>query len=317
MPTRFRWLAATAALLALEAAAQYPSKPIHFVVPFAAGGSADAAARAVAAPMSKSLGQTIVVENRPGADGVIAAEYVARSAADGYTLFFATATSMSAVPALRKSLSYDPLADFTPVSMVCTFGFFLIVHQELPVKTAKELIDYARANPGKLNYGTGNATSMIATAQFKQLYGLDMTHVPYKGDAPAVTDLAAGRVQLMFVTGTALPFVKDGRLRALATLTPSRSALLPDVPTMEEAGVRNVSIVPWCALAGPAKLPKDVVARLNRAVKDALAEPEVKQTFAAVALEARGSTPEEMTAFLRDQLEAYRKTSQAAGIMPD
>jgi tripartite-type tricarboxylate transporter receptor subunit TctC len=301
----------------LPAAAQYPAKPVHLIVPFAVGGTADLAARIISQPLSQALGQPIIVENRPGADGAIAGEAVAKSTPDGYTLFFATNTPLNATPTLRKSPPYDPLTDFTAISMILKFGFFLVVHESVPARTVTELLEYVRANPGKLNYGTGNSTAILATAQLKQLYGLDIVHVPYKGDAPAVTDLVAGRVHLMFVTGTALPYVKEGRLRALATLLPTRSPLLPEVPTMEEAGVPNLSIVPWGGLFGPAKLPKDVVNRLAREMKAVLAQSEVRDGLARMALEARSSSPEEMTVLLKDQLETWRRTIQEVGIVRD
>ena len=201
--------------------------------------------------------------------------------------------------------------------MVNNFGFFLVVHESVPVKTAAELVDYARAHPGKLNYGTGNTTAILASAQFKQHYGLSIVHIPYKGDAPAVTDLVAGRVEMMFVTGTALPFVKEGRLRALAAMLPSRSPLLPDVPTMQEAGISSVSITPWGGIVGPANLPREIVNRIAAELKPILATAQVRDALARAALEARSSTPEEMAAVIREQLEIYRKTVDEVGIPRD
>ena len=319
MHSLHRFLAATVLLWALAAtgAEPYPSKPIRLIVPFAAGGTADLAARIVAEPLSRALGQTIVVENRGGADGAIAADAVMKAAPDGYTLFFATSSPLSAVPALRKEPPYDPLRDFTPIGLVNNFGFFLVVHESVPAKTAEELVEYARANPGKLNYGTGNTTAILASAQLKHHYGLNLVHIPYKGDAPAVTDLVAGRVEMMFVTGTALPFVKEGRLRALATMLPSRSPLLPDVPTMQEAGITSVSITPWGGIVGPSNLPPEIVNRIARELKPILASPAVRDALARAALEARSSTPEEMAAVIREQLEIYRKTIDEVGIQRD
>lgn len=314
-----RLIAATTVLWTLAAAGAdpYPSKPIRLIVPFAAGGTADLAARIVAEPLSRALGQPVIVENRGGADGAIAADAVMKAAPDGYTLFFATSSPLSAVPTLRKEPPYDALRDFTPIGLVNNFGFFLVVHDSVPVKTAAELLDYARANPGKLNYGTGNTTAILATAQLKQHYGLNLVHIPYKGDAPAVTDLVAGRVEMMFVTGTALPFVKEGRLRALATMLPSRSPLLPDVPTMQEAGIASVSITPWGGIVGPAKMPPEIVNRIARELQPIVVSTPVRDALARAALEARSSTPEEMATLLRDQLEIYRKTVDEVGIQRD
>ena len=319
MQALHRLLAATTILWTLAAAGAdpYPSKPIRLVVPFAAGGTADIAARIVAGPLSRALGQPVVVENRGGADGAIAADAVMKAAPDGYTLLFATSSPLSAVPALRKEPPYDPLRDFTPIGLTNNFGFFLVVHDSVPAQTAAQLLDYARANPGKLNYGTGNTTAILATAQLKHHYGLNLVHIPYKGDAPAVNDLAAGRVEMMFVTGTALAFVKEGRLRALAAMLPSRSPLLPDVPTMQEAGLSSVSITPWGGLVGPAKLPPEIVNRIARELKPILASAQVRDDLARLALEARSSTPEEMAAVIREQLEIYRRTVDEVGIQRD
>jgi len=274
-------LAAALAVLALAAqgaAAQYPNKPIRLIVPFPPSGAADLAARVVAGPLAQELGQPIIIDNKGGADGAIAGDALVKSAPDGYTLLFGTNTGMLAAPTLRRVPPYDPIADFTPISLVGRFGFFLFVHSSVPAKNMQELLAYVRANPGKLNYGTGNSTSIIATAQLIQQQKLDMVHVPYKGDAGVTTDLVAGRLDMMFATpGTALPHAKEGRLRVLATLLPARSALIPDAPTMTEAGLTGLTITPWAALFGPAKLPRDVVERLARASQSVLARPEVKE----------------------------------------
>ena len=320
MLRRVRSLAilAVLALAATPAAAQYPNKPLRLIVPFPAAGAADLAARVLAQPLSQALGQPIIVENKPGADGAIAADAVIKAAPDGYTLFFGTNTALCAVPALRKNPPYNPLTDFTPVSLVGKFGFFLFVHPSVPAQSVAELLAYARANPGKLNYATGNSTSILATAQLKLLEHLDMVEIPYKGDAPATSDLVAGRVQLMFATpGTAVPFVKDGKLRALATLLPSRSSLLPDVPTMVEAGLPQISIVPWGGLFGPAKMPKEVVDRLASAMAGVLAQPEVREQLDRYAFEGRSSTPEELAVLLKEQLDAWRRTVREVGIAQD
>jgi len=309
-----------AALLwvALPAAAQYPNKPIRLIVPFPPAGAADLAARAVAQPLSQVLGQQVIVENRPGADGAIAADIVVKAAPDGYTLFFGTNTAMCGVPAMRKEPPYNPTMDFTPVSLVGYFGFFLFTNPAVPAQTLRELIDYARANPGKLNYGTGNSTSIIASARLKLQERLDMVEIPYKGDAPATADLVAGRLQLMVATpGTAVPFVKEGRLRALVTLSSNRSPLLPDVPTNAEAGMPPLGITPWAAVFGPAKLPKDVVDRVARAVAAVVVQPDVRAQLERYAFDARSSSPEELGVYLKEQVDVWIRTARDVGIVPD
>lgn len=316
--SRFVAILALLALGVTHAAAQYPSKPIRLVVPFPPGGAADLAARVVAAPLAQGLGQPIIIENKAGADGAIAGDAVLKAAPDGYTLLFATNTGLCAAPTLRKIPPYDPIADFTPVSMIGKFGFFLFVHKDVPAKTVPELLAYVRANPGKLNYGTGNSTSIIATAQLAQLEKLDMVHVPYKGDAPLTIDLVAGRVQMVFATpGSALPHAKEGRLRALATLLPKRSALIPEAPTMAEAGLTKLSITPWAGLFGPAKLPREVVDRLAREMKAVMARADVREQLGRYAFEGESSTPEELAAFLKEQLGVWRQTVKDTGIQPD
>ncbi len=296
------------ALLATAALAQYPVKPIRIVAPFPPGGALDVVGRILAPPMSQTLGQPVVIENRPGADGAIAADLVAKSAPDGYTLFLVSYTVLSALPNIRKNIPFDPLGDFTPISSVGKLSFFLVVHPSLPVTKGEEFIRYARANPGKLNYGSANATSMLGPALLASFANLDMQAVPYKGEALALNDLLSGRLQLMFISGTLVPHVKDGKLRALATTLDSRSPLLPEVPTMVEAGLPPFPINPWIALVAPAKTPQDIVERLSRETNLALRRPEVRTQLDNQAFEGAGSTPEEMGAVMRQQLEAWRRT---------
>jgi tripartite-type tricarboxylate transporter receptor subunit TctC len=311
-------MAVLALVAAPVAAQQYPTKPIRLIVPFPAAGAADLSARALAAPLSLALGQPIIVENRPGADGAIAADAVLKAAPDGYTLFYGTNTALCSVPAMRRNPPYNPVTDFTPISLVGTFGFFLFMHPSVPAQTLSELLDYARANPGKLNYATGNSTSVIATARLKLQEHLDMVEVPYKGDAPATTDLVAGRVQLMIATpGTAVPFVKEGKLRALVALLPNRSSLLPEVPTIAEAGMPPLAITPWAGLFGPARMPKEVVDRIARETASVIARPDVREQLERYAFAGRSSTPEELGAFLKDQVEVWSRTAREVGIVAD
>jgi len=307
-----------AALLCSSVAAQYPNRPVRLIVPFPPGGAAELGARIFAQPLSQQLGQPVVIETKPGAEGIIASEAARQAPADGYTLYYGTATGMSFAPAAKKVPPYDPVNDFTPISMVGIFGFFVISNAGLPVNTIGELVAYARANPGKLNYGTGNATSILATAQFAAQQKIEMAHIPYKGDGPLSVDLLAGRVNFAIATpGLAAPHIKEGKLRALATLLPSRNPLLPDAPTLKEAGLPDVPITPWGGLFGPAKLPKDVVDRVNREMVVLLAKPEVKEAFGRLAFEPRSSTPQELTAFVAEQLEAYRRAARAVGLSLD
>jgi len=300
------------------ATAQYPTKPIRLIVPFPPGGAAELGARIFAQPLSQALGQPVIIETKPGAEGIIASEAVRQAPPDGYTLYYGTATGMSFAPAAKKVPPYDPVNDFTPISMVGIFGFFVFSHASLPVNTIGELVTYARANPGKLNYGTGNATSILATAQFAAQQKLDMVHIPYKGDGPLSIDLVGGRVQLSIATpGTLAPQVKEGKLRALATLLPNRNPLLPDAPTMAEAGLAPVSITPWGGLFGPAKLPKEIVDRVARDLAVVLAKPEVRDAFGRLAFEPRSSTPQELSAFVAEQLEAYRRVARSVGLSLD
>ncbi len=303
---------------AIALAQPYPNKPIRLIVPFPPGGAAELGARIFAQPLGQALGQPIIIETRPGAEGIIASEAVRQAAPDGYTLYYGTATGMSFAPAAKKVPPYDPVKDFTPISMVGIFGFFVFSHASMPVYTIGDLIGYARANPGKLNYGTGNATSILATGLFAAQQNLDMVHIPYKGDGPLSIDLIAGRVNVAFATpGTLAPQVKEGRLRVLATLLPSRNQLLPTAPTMAEAGLVSVPITPWGALFGPPKLPKEIVDRVGREIAVVLAKPEVKDAFGKLAFEPRSSTPQELSAFVAEQLEAYRRGARAMNLSLD
>ncbi len=303
------------AAAALPAAAQYPARPVRLIVPFPPSGAAELTARIWAQPLGVALGQPVIIEARPGGDGIIAAEAVLKSAPDGHTLFYGTSTAMSWQPAVRKVPPYDPVTDFTPISDVGRFGFFLFTNPSVPATTVAELLEYVRANPGKLNYGTGNSFSIMTMAQLRIAQKLDIVHVPYKGDGPLTVDLLGGRVQMAFATpGTALPQVKDGRLRALATMLPNRSPLAPDVPTTAEAGLTGVSIAAWGGLFGPGKMPREVVDRLAREMAVVLRRPEVREGLDRIAFEAQSSTPEELAAFVRSQLDIWRRAVLEVGV---
>src|SRR5258706_9223204 len=259
---------------ALGQAQPYPSKPIKLIVGFPPGGSADPTTRIVGQALSEQLGQPVVVENRPGADSAIAAEQVAKLTADGYTLMFASNSAMTAAVALRKSPTYDPLTDFTPISMVGRATGFLYVHPSVPGTTLKEFIAHARANPGKLAYGTGNPLSIPYNVQLMSSAGIDMLHVPYKGEGPLMPDIISGRVHSSFLsTANAISLSKEGKLRALAVLLEKRSPLLPEVPTIAEAGAPRGTVRQWAGVVGPPKLPPGIVERLNKENNGPLQRP--------------------------------------------
>jgi len=310
--------AAIALLVSFSAAAQYPVKPIRIVVPFPAGSATDTISRILGQAVSQSIGQTIVVDNKAGADGAIAGAEVAKAAPDGYTLLMATNSPMAAVPALRKSPPYDVLTDFTPISDIGRYTFFIVTHPSLPAKTVAELIAHAKANPGKVNYATGNTTGIVSTAFFASQAKIDLVHVPYKGEPQAITDLLAGRVQMIFASsGTTISHIRDGRLRALATTLPRRTHLLPDLPTIAEAGMPQFQLTSWAALYGPGKMPRDIVDRLNREFGAAMAKPDVQEQMLKQAFALSHSTPEQLAAHTREQLESYRKVLREAGVQPE
>src|SRR3954464_10025539 len=311
-----RLLAAALAVVAGSVLAQsYPSKPIRFIVGFPPGGSADPTTRIMGAALSEQLGQPFVVENRPGADGAIGAEQVMRMPADGYTLMFASNSAMTAAVALRKAPTYDPLKDFTPVSMVGRATVFFYVHPDLPAKTLAEFVAYARANPGKLNYGTGNPLSILYNVQLMQATGIDMLHVPYKGEGPLMPDILTGRVHSSFLsTLNAISLAKEGKLRPLAVLLKNRSPLLPEVPTIDEAGVPQVTVRQWSGVFGPPKMAPEIVARLNKEVNAAIKRPGVIEQLLKYGYQPEGSTPEGLLAINRDDLALWRKLVAQAKI---
>jgi tripartite-type tricarboxylate transporter receptor subunit TctC len=289
------------------------------IVPFPAGAVADNIARILSTQLASSLGQPVVVDNRAGADGTLAAEAVIKSAPDGYTLLLGTNGPVVHVPLLRKNPPYDPLTALTPVSALGRFTFMLFVHPDLPVKSVRELIEYARANPDRLNAGTGNMGAVLLGAQLAKLTGIKMVRVPYKGEAPALTDLVAGRVHVMFYATVrpALALAKEGRLRTLATVLAQRSALAPEIPTIAEAGFPGVTPMGWAAVYGPANLASEATTRVSREINEALRRPDVREALALQAFEAAGSTPEELAAKVRSDISETRVLLREAGIEPE
>ena len=299
------------------AGAEFPDKPIRIVVPFAAGGGADAVARLIAEPMSKRLRQPVLVENKPGGDSTIGSASVAKSPPDGYTLLFGTNTGMSGAPVLHRNIGYDPVKDFAPVSRVGYFAFFIVVNPQVPAQNLRQLIDYARANPGKIAYASGNAMGIVGNAVIASAEKLDMIHVPYKGEAAAMPDLLANRVQTLFATGFIVPHVREGRVRAVAAVLDARSAALPDVPTLAEAGFPQLQIRGWAGLFAPAGAPAEIIARLSSAANEALLLPAVQEQLAQQGFIGKGSTPEELAAYTKAQLDLWAAAVKTAGLQPD
>ncbi|MBP0639156.1 tripartite tricarboxylate transporter substrate binding protein [Cupriavidus sp. AcVe19-6a] len=299
-----------------QAQDKWPSRPITWVVPFAAGGSTDIVARTIGQEVSRALGQPVVVENRPGAAGAVGAGYVARAKADGYTLFGGTISTHAINASLYKNLSYDPVKDFEPVSLVGYVPNVLMVNAELPVSNVKELIAYAKKKNGLSFASSGAGTSThLAGELFADLIHVPMTHVPYKGSPQAVQDVAAGLVPFLFDQLTAgEAMIKAGKLRALAVTSPKRSALLPKVPTMAEAGVSGFEMVSWQALYAPHGTPKEIVQRLNAEVIRALKQPAVQQRLSQqLGMEIVGSTPAELAALMDKEIPRWAALVKKSG----
>ena len=296
----------------------YPSKPITLVNVFGPGSSSDTICRVLAEPLSIALKQSVIVEDRTGASGALAALYVARAAPDGYTLMMATNSPLSAVPFLMKNVSYDPVKDFTPVTRVGSFTLMLAVNPSLPVKTVKELIDYAKANPGKLSFASANTSGIVAGETLAHWAEIDMLHVPYKSTPPALQDVLAGRISMMFVDLTSgLPHVRSGALRALAVTRLNRSSLFPELPTLDEAGVTGFDMDSWGGIVAPAHTPPAIVSELNRELRKIIDDPNIKSKLGNVGFEAFSSSPAELGDFIRVQLGKWGKMVKDAGIQPE
>ncbi len=317
-----KWLAAalTALLVAVPslpvAAQSYPSKPIRLVVGFPPGGGIDFTARLLAQQMSEGLGQQVIVENKPGAAGVLAATEVARAAPDGYTLILANIGPFALAPSMMAKPPYDPVKDFTSIGQIVSTYFVAAVPVSLPVKTMPEFIAWARANDGKVNFASGGNASIthLNGELVNMVAGIKMTHVPYKGSAPAVTDLITGQTHILIDVGNVLtPQVKGGKLRALAVTGTERDPQLPDVPTMREAGYPQLETAGWQGLLGPAGIPRDIVARLSAELTRVLAKPEVQQRFIAAGTPVTVRGSEEFAAFVRAENARWLPVIKASG----
>mgnify|MGYP003601012429 CR=1 FL=1 len=299
-------------------AADYPAKPINFVVPFGAGSATDLLARAIGQSVSLESKQTVIVDNKAGASGMIAAQHVAKAAADGYTVLITTNTTQSANEHLYKKLPYDPVKDFTPVSGLGKGGQVLVVNVNAPYKNVGELLAAAKKSPGKLSFGSGSSSSRVAGEMLKQLAGVDILHVPYKSNPLAITDLLGGQIDMMITdTTTGVPQIKSGKLRALGYSTKTRSAQLPDVPTLDEAGVKGYDMGYRFPAHVPAGTPKEVVARLNELLKNATKSAGAKSFYETSGSEAWTTTPEELAQFQATDALKWGKVIKAAGIQPE
>jgi len=312
-----------AALLAWGAgpahAQTYPERGITIVIGFPPGGAIDTIARVMGPKLSQRLGQPVVIENKPGAGGIIATQMVARAPADGYTVLFGTMGNLSITPVLMHDLQFDMKKDFAPVTLVASSGFVLYVHPQFPPRTVKELIDYAKAHPGQVNFsssGNGGLPHM-AGELFNSSTGLKITHVPYKGSAPSVNDVVAGQVQMTFESAAiGLPFVKAGRLRALATTGEKRLPVYPDVPTVAET-VPGFTVTNWFGMVVPAGTPQDRIEKLQQGIAGALADPEVKETLAKLGVDGVGNRPAEFGAYMQAESERWAGVIKEAGIRVD
>ncbi len=313
-------VAAIAAALSGSAlyADDFPSRPVTFTAVFGPGSASDTICRIIADPLGRALKQPVVVEDRPGADGALAALYVHHQPADGYNLLMATNSPLSADPFLLKDLAYDAVKDFAPVTRVGSFTLMLVVYPGLPIHSMKELVDYAKANPGKLSYASGNTAGVVGGKTLANYAGVDMLHVPYKSSPPAIEDVIAGRVSMMFADFTvAMPHVSAGQVRALAVTRIKRSALFPDLPTLDEAGIKGFNLDAWAGLVAPAGTPPDVIAKLNGALRKIIDSPDVQAKFKNVGFEGFSSTPDELGNFIKVQLGEWGKMVKDAGLQPD
>ena len=317
------WLAIIAgALFVLPAAAQnYPVKPVRIVVPYPPGGIGDTVTRALAQGLGEQLGQTFVIDNKPGASQMIGAELVARAPADGYTLFLGSVTSLAINVNSQKKMNYDPAKDFAPVSMAFYSPLYLVVNPSVPAQSVKELIALGKAQPGKLTFASiGQGGSIhLAGELFRSMAGLDMVHVPYKGSAPALTDVIGGQVNLMFDAGvSALPQVRAGKLRALAVTSAKRSSSAPELPTVAEAAnLPGYEATIWFGLVAPAGTPRDIVTRLSQELAKVAQQPALRERFAPQGVELSATTPEEFAAIIKSEIPKWGKVLRDANVAPE
>jgi tripartite-type tricarboxylate transporter receptor subunit TctC len=315
---RFLVFVAMCAAAASALAQSYPSKPIRLVVGFPPGGGNDIIARMVGAKMQESWGQPVVIDNKPGANSIIATEFVAKSASDGYTLLVNATGGMSMNPVLYTTLPYDPLKDFVPISMVGSFPLVLAVNPSVPARSVQELVAYAKANPGKLNYSAGSTAFQVATEMFKQMTGIDVRHIPYKGSAASITAVIAGDVQMTIVdTPPLVPQIKGGRVRALAVTSAKRAGAMPDLPTIAESGVPGYEMVLWIGVFAPAGTPREIADKLNAEVVRIVNLPDIREKLDGMGVDPLGNSSEQVAEWIRREIARFGPVAKAAGIKAD
>ena len=301
-------------------AQEYPTRPVRLVVPYAAGGGTDAMARFIARGLEPRLGQPVIVENRPGQGTAVGGAHVAKAAPDGYTLLMATSSTVAINPSIYKNLSYDPAKDFSPIALIAAVPFVLIAHPSLGVASVEQLVRLAQSKPGALSYASGGAGAPhhIYMELFKSMKGLDIKHVPYRGGGPALTDVVAGHVPIMFADAAqALELIRNGRVKGLGVTTAKRVDTLPEVPTMHEAGATGYEANSWQCVVAPANLPDAIVAKLNRALVDFMAQPETRKHFLGLGMQPLSSTPAELGDYIRSEIKRWASVVQAAGATAD
>jgi tripartite-type tricarboxylate transporter receptor subunit TctC len=311
---------ATGALAQTGTEERWPDKPIRMIVPLQAGSAVDIVARLISAKLSERIGQTIVIDNRSGASGAIATEAVAKAAPDGYTLGMATSTTHVTTAILNSKLPYDPVKDFVPVALIGIVPYVLTVSPGLPVKNLSELLALAKAKPGTLNYSSVGLGSLahLATELMSTMAGIQLNHIPYRANGPAILDLSEGRIDISFgVLGTSLSLIREGKIRALAVTTEKRDESVPDVPTMAEAGLPGFEASLWFAVVAPAAMPPAILARLNRELNDILGEADVKKSLRGQAIDVELSTPEKLRELIRTDIEKWRGIAAKAGVKPE
>jgi tripartite-type tricarboxylate transporter receptor subunit TctC len=316
----FRLVAALcAAVLCQSVHAQaWPSAPVRMLIPFAAGSATDVYARLVAKHLSDEFGQQFLVEPKPGANGSIAAQQVAKAKPDGHTLFFTTNTTHAANPSLMKQMTYDPVKDFEPITKIGGIGFFMAVAANSPYKSVKDIIDAAKAQPGKISYASGNSVGIVSGATLQKMTGTQMTHVPYKSTPQALVDVIGGQVTFLFVDlSVSRPHIQSGRAKLIAVATLKRSPLAPEIPSMDELGYKGFDIPAWFGLFAPAGTPKEVITRMNAEMVKIMARPDVRQTLSSMGIDAFTSTPEELGDYVKSEIQKWARLVKDAGIQPE
>lgn len=312
------WVVALFSVFQAASAQPYPNKAVRIIVPFSAGSLSDSLGRLLAKELTTALGQQFIVDNKPGASAIIGAQATAQAAADGYVLLLTTNTPQAANPSLFKKLPYDPIKDFTPIARIGYYPFVLVINPNIGATSVKELIDYARAHPGKLSYATANSMSLVSAETINVLAKTDLQRIAYKSNPQALTDLIAGEIQLMVGDlGTSLPHIKSGKLRALGVTTAKRTTLAPDIPTIAEGGLPNFDLIGWVGLVGPAGMPNDVAKKLYDALAKAIARPDMQERMMALGCEPATMSPDQFASFIKQQIGEWAKKVSAAKIEPE